>query len=83
MIAIVTSMILCLHSIQSVWLKCQKDPIVLNYGSESMSIGKIPFPAVTICPYNRFAAKVFNYTAVYRSILKLDGKHSPNPTDEE
>lgn len=48
-----------------------------------MQISEIPFPAVTICPINKFSGKKFNYTDVYRAILKLDGNKSRIVTEEE
>lgn len=54
------------------------------FGShESQSIGAVPFPAVTICPLTKFSKKKFNYTDVYRAMLKLDGNKSRIVTREE
>lgn len=73
----------CGYLINDVLIKWQKDPIILSFESKSMSIGDIPFPAVSICPVVKSAAAIFNYTDVYRSLLKLDGVNSRNVTSDE
>lgn len=83
LLAISISLIVCINSIISVWSKWQNDPVLLTFDSKSMSIDQIPFPSIAICPSNRFAVNKFNFTAVYRSILKLDGKYAPDPTADQ
>lgn len=48
-----------------------------------MSIGEVPFPAITVCPLTKSSAVKFNYTDVYRAIFKLDGDNSRNVTTDE
>lgn len=48
-----------------------------------LMIGEVPFPAVTICPLTKFSTKKFNFTDVYRAMLKLDGNQSRTITDDE
>lgn len=83
MVAIAVSLILCMNSIRSVWLKWQNKPVVMNYDSKTIPIEMIPFPAVAICANSKFSAKKFNYTAVYRAMFKLDGNNSREPTENE
>lgn len=59
------------------------DRIVLRYDKTPMPIEVIPFPAVSICSVIKVTAKTFNYTDVYRSLLKLDGENSRNVTPKE
>lgn len=82
-IAIVTSMILCMYSIRSVWLKWQNEPVVLIVDSKTIPISEIPFPAIVICPIQKIPAIKFNYTAIYRSLLELDDSNSQQPTEDE
>lgn len=48
-----------------------------------MSIGQIPFPAVTVCPLTKTSVNILNYTAVYRSIFKLEETKSRKITEKE
>lgn len=82
-IAIILSMCLCVYSIYSQWLKWRTDPIILSFDCKSASIGEIPFPAIAICPVIKATMKKFNYTAVYRALLKLDGNNSRQATADE
>lgn len=57
--------------------------IILRQSKTPSSIDEIPFPAVSVCPVSRVDMKKFNYTEVYRSMLKLDGDNSRNVTRNE
>lgn len=57
--------------------------MVLTFSHGTKSIGEVPFPAVTICPLSKFQKQKFNYTKVYRGMLKLDGNQSNVVTEEE
>lgn len=59
------------------------DRIILRYAKEPSSIEIIPFPAVSICPVTKVSARKFNYTDVYRSLMKFDGEHSRLITPKE
>lgn len=76
-------MIFCMYSILQVWLQWRGDPIVLTPDTKLQSIGLIPFPAVSICPYTIASAEKFNFTAVYRLIKKFDGPETRNVTPDE
>lgn len=72
MFAFLLSVYLCMSSIYCMWMRCKEDPVILSFSHKPMSIGEIPFPAVTICSLTKFPAQILNYTRVYRSMLKLD-----------
>lgn len=82
-IAFVLSVCLCVGSITNMWNKYSENPVILRFNDKTMSIGDVPFPAVTICPLNKVSSKKLNYTDVYRSMLKLDGDKSRNITENE
>lgn len=75
-IAFVLLMLLCMNSIYNVWWKWRDTPVIISQRHNPMSIGDVPFPAATICPETKTLTKIFNYTDVYRSMLKLDGINS-------
>ena len=76
-------MIVCFTTIYNVWLYWDSNPIGVETMSKLHSVGIIPFPAVTICPFTVFASSKFNYTATYRLLFKLDHNNSRDLTDEE
>lgn len=80
-IAIVLSISLCTFWVQNIWQT--GDPIILRIRKEPKPIYRIPFPAVSICPVTKAAAKKFNYTDVYRALLKFDGDESRTVSPEE
>lgn len=80
---ITVSLVLCTCSMYRNWSKWQTDPIVLNFDAKPFPIETIPFPAVSVCPYSKFATQKFNFTAVYRSMFRLDGNNSRKPTANE
>lgn len=82
-IAIALSMSLCGFWALKYWQVDGSDRIILRYEKEPSSIDEIPFPAVSICPIAKFTAQKFNYTDVYRALLKLDGANSRNVTPKE
>lgn len=82
-IAIALSIALCGFWALKTWQLDGYDRIILRYEKEPLSIEEIPFPAVSICPVTKVSTKKFNYTDVYRSLMKLDGEHSRNVTPKE
>ncbi|XP_055321187.1 pickpocket protein 28-like isoform X2 [Sitodiplosis mosellana] len=74
---------LCINSIFSVWWRWRENLVIISLSHKPMSIGEVPFPAMTICPETKTCARIFNYTDVYRSMFKLDGAKSRNISDEE
>lgn len=72
-----------MSSIYSIWEKWQDNLVVINFSHESMFIGDVPFPSITICPMSKFSKSKFNYTDVYRAMLKLDGDESRKVTEDE
>lgn len=83
MIAIVASMCICGYTTHNIWSKWRSDLIILRYDSQYKPIGSIPFPSVSICPLTKSSANKFNYTAVYRAMLQLDGNKSRVVTPDE
>lgn len=83
MIAFTASMCICIYSIHEMWSKWRTNPIILSFDTKFQSIGSIPFPSVSICPLTKSSATKFNYTAVYRAMLKLDGNNSRGATPDE
>lgn len=79
----ILSIYLCVNSIYTSFLKCVENPVILSFNHKPISIGEIPFPAVTICTQTKFDAKKFNYTDVYRAMFKLDGNNSRTVTENE
>lgn len=47
--SLIISVALCVYAIQSIWIQWQDRPVILTFNDKITSIGKIPFPAVTIC----------------------------------
>lgn len=83
MIAVLLSVYLCVSQIYTAWKKCVDNPVIMSFSHKPMFIGEIPFPAVTICPQTKFVTKKFNYTDVYRAMVKLDGNDSRVLTENE
>lgn len=48
------SLTLCFFAILSIWDKWNERPVVVTFDDKTTSIGKIPFPAVTICTTEKF-----------------------------
>ncbi|XP_055321190.1 pickpocket protein 28-like [Sitodiplosis mosellana] len=81
--ALIASVSLCIVSIYSIWCKWCENPVIVSMSNKPMSVGEIPFPAVTICPLTKFSTKLFNFTQAYRSIFELDDNHTQPITEEE
>lgn len=69
--------------IYNLWVKWIENPVIVSFDHKVTSIGHIPFPAMTICPLTKATPDKFNYTKVYRALLKLDGENSETPTQDE
>lgn len=82
MIAFILSVLLCVNSIFSVWSKWRANPVVVSIDNIPISVGLIPFPAITICPLTKTAVKKFNFTDTYRAVFKL-GENLRNVTEHE
>lgn len=82
-IAFAVSVYLCGGSIYNLLLKWKENPVIVSFDNKLLSIGEIPFPAMTICPLTKSNTDKFNYTKVYRSLFKLDGENSQTTTEEE
>lgn len=67
----------------SLYIKWKENPVIVSFDHRPMSIGEVPFPAITVCPLTKSSAVKFNYTDVYRAIFKLDGDNSRNVTTDE
>lgn len=83
MVALGASVCICALSVHNVWSKWRTNPIIINFDSKYQPIDNVPFPSVTICPVTRSLAKKFNFTAVYRAMLKLDGDNSRDASPDE
>lgn len=77
------SVFLCVNLIYTLWLKWQENPVIISFDHTLLSIGEIPFPAITLCPLTRSRMDKFNYTKVYRLMYKLDGNSSRVPNETE
>ena len=82
-IAIALSLSLCGFWAIKSWQIHATDRVIPRPSKTPKSIGSIPFPAITICPVTKASAKLFNYTDVYRALMKLDGEKSRNVTPKE
>lgn len=76
-------MIFCMRCGYSTWEKWSIDKVILHIDTHQLSIGDIPFPVVSICPITKTDANKFNYTDVYRAMLKLDGNSSRTVSPKE
>lgn len=83
LVAMLFSIILCVYSIRSMYVKYVENPVIFSFSHMPMSIGMVPFPALTVCTQTKFSSKNFNYTDVYRRMFKLDGKDTQNVTKDE
>lgn len=65
------------------WQQRKEQPVLMSTNQEDRSISEIPIPAMTICPFIKSRADIFDYTSVYRRLVKLDGKktQAPNATE--
>lgn len=81
--AVAVSASLCSYAIYNSFLNRNKNPVILTLSHETMPVGAIPFPAVTICPMTKALAGKLNFTDVYRSLFKLGGNNSRAVTEEE
>ncbi|XP_064210820.1 pickpocket protein 28-like isoform X2 [Tribolium castaneum] len=59
----------CSFMIHEIWIKYQKNPIVVSFANEVKSLYEIPFPAVTVCPESKCSQSKFNYSRVYGKLL--------------
>lgn len=82
-LSVALSMCLCIYWIYDLWEKWNECPVIISLNHELTSIGTIPLPAMTICPMNKLSLNKFNYTEIYRLMLKLDGENTRNLTNEE
>lgn len=82
-VSIILSICLCLLTIYGHQQKWSESPVIISYDAKLISIGTIPFPAMTVCPATRISSQKFNFTKAYRSLYKLDGLSSPNMTSDE
>lgn len=82
-IAIAISLSLCGCIAVKYWQDHRAERIIIRYSRTPQPIENIPFPAVSICPITKASAKIFSYTDVYRSLMKLDGENSRNVTPKE
>lgn len=69
-----------MYSVASKW---KESPVIVSFDNKPLSIGDIPFPAISICPLAKTSARKFNYTDVYRAMYKLEGNQSRNVTEHE
>ena len=53
-IAFVLSFLICCSSIRDIWMHWYETPVSLSLSEKMQPISAIPFPTVTICPYNKF-----------------------------
>ncbi|XP_023311243.1 pickpocket protein 28-like isoform X2 [Anoplophora glabripennis] len=56
------SIILCSVLTFKTWEKWDSSPVIVSFSKAPTSIWKIPFPAVTICPYTKSTYGMYNYT---------------------
>lgn len=74
---------ICVFSTCNLWEKWCENPVIVSSSNKPMSVGEIPFPAVTICPLTKFSTEKFNFTRAYRSIFKIDENTTGALTEEE
>lgn len=83
-LALTLSAMFCLHGIHITFLDWRENLVVVGFAQQSMSIGEIPFPGVTICPITKTDRSKFNYSEIFHLIKqRLDGQMSDNVIDEK
>lgn len=53
-IALISSLVLCTIAIWCVWTRWKNHPVIMIFDDKLTSIGTISFPAITICPTQKF-----------------------------
>uniref|UniRef100_A0A6E8W5Z6 Uncharacterized protein n=1 Tax=Anopheles coluzzii TaxID=1518534 RepID=A0A6E8W5Z6_ANOCL len=56
----------CGTLIHSVYIKWDKEPVVVTFGEKPVPVFTIPFPAVTICPETKVRKKDLDFTTAYQ-----------------
>lgn len=64
-------------------MEWKENPVMLILSQQSMPLGNIPFPSITICPNIKSSKSRFNYTDIYRVIHNIHENQSRTVTDEE
>lgn len=77
-IALISSMVLCIVAILSVWTRWRNHPVIMNIDDKIRSIGTIPFPAITICPTQKFIEEKVNFLKFYAELKLYDDIHKIN-----
>lgn len=59
-IVLAVSLWLCGSSAHTIWIQWRDNPMTLSFTGEPVSIAKIPFPTITICPEIKIKNTVFD-----------------------
>jgi acid-sensing ion channel, other len=52
----------CLTTIKGIYERWDQNPVIVTFAEKAMSISKIPFPAITVCPKTKFEKDALNFT---------------------
>lgn len=55
----------CGRLIQTVYIKWDREPVIVTFAQKPTPVFQIPFPAVTICPETKVKASNLNFTKTY------------------
>nr|XP_029720869.1 pickpocket protein 28-like [Aedes albopictus] len=55
----------CGRLIQTVYMKWDREPVIVTFAQKPTPVFQIPFPAVTICPETKVKAANLNFTKTY------------------
>lgn len=61
---------MCAHMINKAYNKWTSSPEMVNLAQRTMSVGQVPFPAITICSGNKVRRSIFNFTHAYHEFFE-------------
>ncbi|CAO1415887.1 unnamed protein product [Diamesa hyperborea] len=64
LISLILSILGCSFLIIQVYDKWQENPVIVSVNEKSAPVWTIPFPAITICPENKFKRSLFNLSRI-------------------
>lgn len=66
------SVTVCASQIAYTWTKWNENPVIVSISEAQIPIWAIPFPAVTICPFNKIDQTKYQYKEQYQQRLNSE-----------
>ncbi|XP_035793837.1 pickpocket protein 28-like [Anopheles albimanus] len=79
--ACILSIYFCGQTIQEVFEKWRRSPVVVTFDEKPTPITDIPFPAITVCPVTKVKSAEINFTIAYQTLIRRRGKSNISEDD--